>query len=250
MGTEEHANIRFISGDFTTISNKPLQDERLSLEARGLIASVLSLPRDWSFNRVWAQRKFKVGRDKLDRILGELKAAGYMRFIQPRLEGGKLGKGTYWISADPRAFDDLEPLPDFQGSGDHRDTCLPEPAEPASGESGSIQKKTTTKETDTQSAQARGASRDGNLDEEETRRRRIGLYRKNVMWPTSWGAVPTKQELIDFEKEMKDGRDNERRQGTGRHAGPRRHPRSGRVGEVRREALSGATHRPSNARQH
>lgn len=89
---------------FTIVSNAAWKDETLSLEARGLLISLVTLPKDWLFNRTWAMREFKIGRDKLDRIVGELRASGYIVYVRPRDEAGKLQAGYYLYAANPESL--------------------------------------------------------------------------------------------------------------------------------------------------
>lgn len=63
---------RFVTLDYDTVN-----DYRLSLEACGLLARMLSLPDDWQFYQSEMQERFNVGKDKLRRILGELLTYGY-----------------------------------------------------------------------------------------------------------------------------------------------------------------------------
>lgn len=97
---------------FTQIANRPLQEKGLSLEAIGLLVCVMSLPEDFEFGREWARWRFDIGREKLDRIIKELKEAGYVQFEQERDEHQRLGKSVYLFTDEAGNFsDDDEPLP-------------------------------------------------------------------------------------------------------------------------------------------
>lgn len=109
---------------FTIVSNAAWRDETLSLEARGLLISLVTLPKDWLFNRTWAMREFKVGRDKLDRIVGELRDSGYIVYVRPRDAAGKLQAGYYLYAANPES---LEKAKASLESGSHN------PENPAAG---------------------------------------------------------------------------------------------------------------------
>jgi hypothetical protein len=63
---------------FTMISNVPLNDSRLSWEARGLLAWLVSKPNTWIVNREAIARQGRTGRDKVSRMLAELTANGYL----------------------------------------------------------------------------------------------------------------------------------------------------------------------------
>jgi hypothetical protein len=104
---------RVVQGNpYTQIQNTPLQDERLSVEAVGLLVCMLSLPRDWKFSRKHAQKRFNMGREKLDRIVKELTAFGYIRTTQERSDRGQYGRRTYFFTAHPSA--PMESPPDAE----------------------------------------------------------------------------------------------------------------------------------------
>lgn len=92
--------------NFTTICNTLLQDERLSLEAKGLQVHVLSLKEDWEFNATWAKKTFRVGEQKLERILRELADAEYVVSEQQHFENGRFGPTIYSFTDVPGVFAD------------------------------------------------------------------------------------------------------------------------------------------------
>src|SRR5947209_4868072 len=63
---------------YVMIHRRLFEDQRLSLEARGLMGYLLSKPDDWQVRVPDLQRTAGVGRDQLRRILRELEAAGYL----------------------------------------------------------------------------------------------------------------------------------------------------------------------------
>ena len=63
---------------FTIISNVPLNDGRLSWEARGLLAWLISKPNTWIVNPKAIARRGRTGRDRVKRMLAELTANGYL----------------------------------------------------------------------------------------------------------------------------------------------------------------------------
>jgi hypothetical protein len=181
--------------DFTMIPNKPLRDKRLCLEARGLLCSILSLPLDWSFNMAWAQREFSVGRDKLYRLIAELKDAGYIRYVRPRDSKGKLLEASYYVVGDPRSFEHQhhtghDPLPENTDMDSDPLPEKPDMAEPTSGFSGRIlSKEDSTKQTDSQKALPRDLKTDGGQEGEAKWRRILELYREKGLWAPfgRWG---------------------------------------------------------------
>lgn len=64
---------------FTQISNEALRDNRLSFEARGLMAYMLTFPKTWTFHKSVIMREQNVGRDKLDRCIRSLEEFGYIK---------------------------------------------------------------------------------------------------------------------------------------------------------------------------
>jgi hypothetical protein len=82
------ANVRRKSGKFFSISRALGQDETLSAEAVGVMAYLLSKPDDWEAQLTDIERRFKIGREKRQRIVRELEDAGYMERIETR-ENGK-----------------------------------------------------------------------------------------------------------------------------------------------------------------
>lgn len=81
---------RAAEGRFVQLRNAAGQDERLSLEARGIIFLVLSLPPDMSFTRAWLIERVagRNGRRSVDNALAELERYGY--YARP--EKGQRGR--------------------------------------------------------------------------------------------------------------------------------------------------------------
>lgn len=79
--------------NYTVLSNTTLADERLSWEARGLLAYLLSKPDNW---RVSVKHLVKIspncGRVKTYRIIKELEDCGYLTQEQTHDDGGKFGE--------------------------------------------------------------------------------------------------------------------------------------------------------------
>ena len=171
---------------YTTISNTPLQDKRLSLEAVGLLVCVLSLPENWLFNRKHARERFNIGREKLDRILRELKDMGYILHVQERDEAGRMSKSVYVFSDDPGQFDESEVAVES-----HRDTAFPladKPlhGEPSSGKPAPIKRKEKEKLITEKGADAPDFEISLKRWEE-----RVRSYLNRRLWPANkWGPAP------------------------------------------------------------
>ena len=63
---------------FTQIPNDWVRDDRLSLEARGLIAQIMSHRPGWNLSIKSLAARNRIGRDKVKRILDELLKHGYL----------------------------------------------------------------------------------------------------------------------------------------------------------------------------
>jgi hypothetical protein len=98
---------RSAEGRYVQLMNAAGQDERLSLEARGIIYLVLSLPQDHTFTRKWLVDRVsgRNGRRTVDNALSQLEQYGY--FVR---EPHSAGRGKWdWeqvISDDPAELSD------------------------------------------------------------------------------------------------------------------------------------------------
>lgn len=148
--------------NFTIISNEAIQNQSLTWEARGLLSFILSLPEDWKIHKTWLIKSAaNCGRDKLDRIIKELKSFGYMVSRPTRDEQGKIN-GHFWEvfeepSQVPEPAQDKPAKPvntgDSPATLETRSTGKPCSGEPAttkylSLQSTNLNKTTTTEETE------------------------------------------------------------------------------------------------------
>ena len=95
--------------NYTTMSNRHLRDERLSLRAIGLMSKMLSLPEDWDYTVKGLCAIVKEGREAVRKALMELEAAGYLVREQGRSSGGNFAGNDYTLYEEPRVVD--SPLP-------------------------------------------------------------------------------------------------------------------------------------------
>ncbi len=102
--------------NYAKIANEPLQDARLSWQARGMLAYLLSLPDNWEIRLEHPIKQSPSGRDSVYSILRELKKYRYLVQEQARDQKGRLIKQCYNLYETPVP---LEPKPD-----------VPEPAQP------------------------------------------------------------------------------------------------------------------------
>ena len=104
---------------FGVLFRSAAQDGRLSLEARGLFALMVSLPEDWEYTVSGLAVKAGCGREKVRRLLKELQAVGYLIREQSHDPGGKFGSNVYVLQ-------DEAPLPENPSNGDEEKPPLPE----------------------------------------------------------------------------------------------------------------------------
>lgn len=84
---------------YAAIPNAAMRDQRLSIEARGLLALLMTYSDDWVFRVDHLQKVATCGRDVLRRMLKELERAGYMVREVERGSSGRVA-GTQWIIVD------------------------------------------------------------------------------------------------------------------------------------------------------
>lgn len=88
---------------YVPILRTTAQDKSLSYEARGLLAYLLSKPHDWQVKIHDLQHEKYAGRDKVQRILKELAARGYL--TRPQKYQDKTGKWCwtpYYVWEEPQ----------------------------------------------------------------------------------------------------------------------------------------------------
>lgn len=93
---------------FTQIPNDWLRDDRLSLEARGLLAQILSHKPGWSLSIRTLSSSNHIGKEKVRRIIGELMRHGYLERSekQGKDDQGRMTSYDY-ITRDPEPRTDL-----------------------------------------------------------------------------------------------------------------------------------------------
>lgn len=103
---DEHQN------NFVVVSTAILEDERLSWEARGFLLFLLSFSDSWSFNVRGLISLTGSTRSKIERLIKELKNAGYIKQRQVKNTRGQF-KTTEWDVYET-------PLAGFTACGFHR----------------------------------------------------------------------------------------------------------------------------------
>ena len=87
-------------GDFTVIDNAIFRNKELSLKAKGMLCTMLSLPDYWEFSVAGLVKLSTDGKSAVTSALSELEEAGYFRREQSR-NGGNFGRAVYVISEVP-----------------------------------------------------------------------------------------------------------------------------------------------------
>lgn len=86
--------------NFTIVENEVFNDERLSLDAMGLLAWLRSRPDDWSVQVEQMRCRFKVGRNKMHELVRELVEAGWVTRERKRDEVTKAFVGMEYVVLD------------------------------------------------------------------------------------------------------------------------------------------------------
>jgi len=89
--------------NFVVLDKGFLNDTRLSWKAKGLLAYMLSLPDDWSFNISNLASHSKCSRESTSNTIKELTKAGYIQKTQVRTNFGKFGNLELFVFETPRA---------------------------------------------------------------------------------------------------------------------------------------------------
>ena len=92
---------RIKNANYTTISNVFLRDKELSLKAKGLLATILSLPEDWDFSIKGICATIKEGTTAVYSAIDELKEHEYCKVVTNRNEKGMIVGNDYTFYEDP-----------------------------------------------------------------------------------------------------------------------------------------------------
>lgn len=89
--------------NYTCISNDVFKSD-LSLKARGMLCTMLSLPDDWEFSENGLQAILRDGQTSIRSAIKELEGAGFLSRTRERDESGRMGK-CVWIVCDYPRFE-------------------------------------------------------------------------------------------------------------------------------------------------
>ena len=134
--------------DFAILSNKLLQDSRLTMGALGVLVRILSRPDNWETNSETLAREFDCGRDAVRTCLKKLQECGYIKLHKFQDDLGRWR--SVWM-----VFEDAEQTPESENPT----LGLPAPGNPSLGKSGAIQR-TDYKEPITKRQQKQTATDD------------------------------------------------------------------------------------------
>lgn len=126
---------------YAAIPNAAMRDETLSIEARGMLALLMTYADNWRFRADHLAKVARVGRDKLTRIMRELDAAGYIKRERIRASDGTV-HGSEWLIID-------EPDRDTENQvvGDTEALKTRDPEKPTPGKSAHIRNSTSSEES-------------------------------------------------------------------------------------------------------
>lgn len=101
--------VRHPAGRWGAVPEAMLEDERLSLDTRGVAAWLATRPPSWQIKVAALRRRLGVGRERWFRIARELERSGYLR--RDKYPGGPGGKWVWHI--------EFSPVSTVVGSADH-----------------------------------------------------------------------------------------------------------------------------------
>ena len=87
--------------DYTIIDNNIFKNTKLSLKAKGMICTMLSLPDNWVFSEIGLTQLSNDSRTGIRSTLKELQEFGYLKRERSRNEKGILGDTIYTIYEEP-----------------------------------------------------------------------------------------------------------------------------------------------------
>lgn len=101
--------------NYTCISNDVFRSD-LSLKARGMLCTMLSLPDNWEFSENGLQAILADGQTSIRSAIKELEGAGFLSRTRERDESGRMGK-CVWIVCDYPRFENPNLVNSNLGNG-------------------------------------------------------------------------------------------------------------------------------------
>lgn len=109
--------------NFTVLPNSVLDDDRLSAEAMGVLCYLRSRPADWNVELAHLSERFKIGRDKTQRVVAELVDAGWIKRERTRDPVTRAFNGIDYVVYD-------EPADTIDSGSDDAEGGEPQPENP------------------------------------------------------------------------------------------------------------------------
>lgn len=104
MSEQTIFRIGSVSQPFTLLGNGMLQNQQLSLEAKGFLAAIMSRPPNWEFDPGWAAKAHGITPSKLKAIVRELEALGYCIRYQVSYGANRFGAIHRYFTDQPELF--------------------------------------------------------------------------------------------------------------------------------------------------
>ncbi len=123
MSLSNFKKVQSRSGDFTIIPNRIMRDKNISMKAKGILVTLLSLPPNWRFSEKGLSIASGEGLKSLRTGLQELEKAKYLYRYQSR-EQGCFGQMVYVVFEQPTDVVDDKEIPLSQ-KGISEATVLP-----------------------------------------------------------------------------------------------------------------------------
>lgn len=111
--------------DYTRVKNGFVNDESLSFEAKGFMLFILSLPDDWNFSTKGLAYKTKLSIYTVNRLVKELREAGYIVQKRTQNEHGQFGEYEWEIYDLPELREGYSPSVVKTERGENRERCKP-----------------------------------------------------------------------------------------------------------------------------
>ena len=87
--------------NYTIVDNGFIRDDTLSLKAKGLMLTFLSLPDNWKFTEKWLISQSTDGVSSVNSCINELKEHGYLTRERERNDDGTWGEMVYTVYEAP-----------------------------------------------------------------------------------------------------------------------------------------------------
>lgn len=104
---------------FAAIPNEAMRDETISIEARGLLALMMGMGTNWVYRGKDLMKRCGVGREKYQRMIRELKDAGYLEVVPKRGEGGRMDGYDYVLHDTTESLKTRPPVASPAVESDH-----------------------------------------------------------------------------------------------------------------------------------